>query len=115
MNRFGKGRLLGSVALIVATCLLSACMVARAQMRAGGGQMKGNFDDADVNHDGHVTLQEYQDYTTKRLEASNGRIATKFKQLSPEDQADRLQKRFQKMDHGNKGYLDRQDWNSAQS
>ena len=80
---------------------------------AAQAQMKGNFDDADANHDGHVSLQEYKDYVTSRLSNANGRIARRFKQLSPEDQAARLQKRFDKMDHGQKGYLDRKDWSGS--
>ena len=85
--------------------LLAAC--------AAHAQMKGNFDDADANHDGKVTLQEYKDYVADRLSTANGRIARRFKQLSPEDQAQRLQKRFSKMDHGQKGYLDHKDWSGS--
>lgn len=73
-------------------------------------QMKGNFDDADANHDGHVTLQEYEAYATGSLMARNGRLAQRFKQLSPQEQAARLQQRFDGMDKGHKGYLDRSDW-----
>jgi hypothetical protein len=76
-------------------------------------QVKGNFDDADVNHDGHVTLQEYQTYTTNRLMASNGPRAQKFKQLSPQEQSARLQQRFEELDKGHKGYLDRNDWSGS--
>lgn len=105
MNRFPQRRLARSAALVAVIGLMGAC--------ATQAQMKGNFDDADANHDGHVTLQEYTDYVTGRLSSANGRIARKFKQLSPEDQADRLQKRFNKMDHGQKGYLDRKDWSGS--
>ena len=34
-------------------------------------QVRGNFDDADTNHDGHVTLQEFQAYATARLAAAS--------------------------------------------
>jgi len=98
-------RPVGSTALIAVVGLLAAC--------ATHAQMKGNFDDADANHDGKVTLQEYKDYVTNRLSAANGPLALRFKQLSPEDQAQRLQKRFNKMDHGHKGYLDRDDWSGS--
>ncbi len=94
-----------SAALVALVGLLAAC--------AAHAQMKGNFDDADANHDGKVTLQEYKDYVSNRLSTANGRIARRFKQLSPEDQAQRLQKRFTKMDHGQKGYLDRKDWSGS--
>ena len=76
-------------------------------------QVRGNFDDADTNHDGHVTLQEFQAYATARLAAARGPRAQAFKNMSPTEQADRLQKRFQALDKGNKGYLDRKDWGSS--
>jgi hypothetical protein len=98
-------RSMSSTVLVAVAGLLAAC--------AAHAQMKGNFDDADANHDGKVTLQEYKDYATNRLSTVNGRIARRFKQLSPEDQAQRLQKRFNKMDHGQKGYLDRKDWSGS--
>ena len=105
MKVFTNGRSARAAALVTMIGLLGAC--------AAQAQMKGNFDDADANHDGHVTLQEYKDYVTARLATANGRVARKFKQLSPEDQAERLQKRFDKMDHGQKGYLDRKDWSGS--
>ena len=98
-------RSMSSTALVAVVGLLTAC--------AAHAQMKGNFDDADANHDGKVTLQEYKDYVTNHLSSANGRMAQRFKQLSPEDQAQRLQKRFDKMDHGQKGYLDRKDWSGS--
>ncbi len=104
-NFFPSGRPARAAFLVAIISLMTAC--------AAQAQMKGNFDDADANHDGHVTLQEYKDYVTARLATANGRIARKFKQLSPEDQAARLQKRFDKMDHGQKGYLDRKDWSGS--
>lgn len=73
-------------------------------------QVKGNFDDADVNHDGHVTFEEFAAYATKRLMESNGRMAMRFRQLTPEQQTARLRRRFDRLDKGHKGYLDRKDW-----
>jgi Ca2+-binding EF-hand superfamily protein len=93
------------IAAAVAVTLLSAS-IAEAQV-------KGNFDDADTNHDGRVTLQEYQTYTTNRLMQANGPRAQKFKELSPEEQAARLQQRFNTLDKGHKGYLDRADWSGS--
>jgi hypothetical protein len=78
-------------------------------------QSRGNFDDADANHDGHVTLQEFEAYATKRLMSANGPMAQQFKKLSPTEQTARLQQRFETLDHGHKGYLDRNDWDSAES
>ncbi len=98
-------RSMSALALLAVAGLMAAC--------AAQAQMKGNFDDADANHDGRVTLQEYKDYVANRLSSANGRIARRFKQLSPEDQAQRLQKRFNKMDRGEKGYLDRNDWSGS--
>ena len=90
-----------------------------AAMLAFGGvvdaqaQIRGNFNDADANHDGHVTLQEFEVYATSRLMAANGPMARRFKQLSPADQAARLQVRFDRLDRGHKGFLDQNDWNGS--
>jgi MipA family protein len=91
---------------------VSMVMVAVA---AAAAQPHGNFDDADANHDGRVTLQEFEAYATSRLMSANGPMAQKFKKLSPTEQTARLQQRFEEMDHGHKGYLDRSDWNSAEA
>jgi Ca2+-binding EF-hand superfamily protein len=93
--------------------MASAVMVALAGTPAAAAQLKGNFDVADANHDGRVTLQEYEAYATSRLMAANGRMAQKFRQLSPQEQAARLQQRFAKMDSAHKGYLDRNDWSGS--
>ncbi len=103
MTRIASHAPLTMAALAVVVALVGT-PIAQAQMR-------GNFDDADTNHDGRVTLQEYEAYATSRMMAANGRMAQRFKQLSPQDQAARIQHRFGKMDHGHKGYLDRNDWN----
>jgi len=105
MKSLTHSRQTSAMALVAMLGLIAAC--------TAQAQMKGNFEDADANHDGHVTLQEYKDYVTARLATANGRIARRFKQLSPEDQTERLQKRFNKMDHGQKGYLDRKDWSGS--
>jgi Ca2+-binding EF-hand superfamily protein len=75
--------------------------------------MRGNFGDADGNHDGHVDLQEFEAYATNRLMAANGVVAQRFKQLSPDEQVTRLQQRFDRMDRGHKGYLNRNDWTGS--
>jgi Ca2+-binding EF-hand superfamily protein len=90
-----------------------AVLVALVGTPAAAAQLKGNFDAADANHDGRVTLQEYEAYATSRLMAANGRMAQRFKQLSPQEQAARLQQRFAKMDSAHKGYLDRNDWSGS--
>lgn len=73
----------------------------------------GNFDAADANHDGRVTLQEFEAYAAQRLATRSGPIAARFRRFSPDQQTLRLQRRFERMDHGNKGYLDRDDWNNS--
>ena len=90
-----------------------AAGIALIAMSAAQAQRRGNFDDADTNHDGHITLPEYQAYMTNRLMAANGTRAQKFKELSPQDQAARLAQRFTKLDTGHKGYLDRNDWGGS--
>lgn len=71
----------------------------------------GDFSTADANHDGHVTLQEFEEYETPRLMQAHGMIAAHFQQMSPQQQQAALQKRFNKLDRGGKGYLDQSDWN----
>jgi MipA family protein len=82
---------------------------------AAAAQSIGNFDDADTNHDGRVTFQEFAAYATKRLTSATGPKAQKFKQLSPAEQTSILQQRFARLDQGHKGYLDRSDWNFAEA
>ncbi len=72
--------------------------------------MKGSFAAADTNHDGKVTLAEFQTYATRMLMMSSGFRASRFQKLSPAQQAAVLQKRFEKADSGHKGYLTPDDW-----
>jgi Ca2+-binding EF-hand superfamily protein len=92
----------------IAACALAAACLAASPARA---RMLGSFDAADTNHDGRVTFQEFDAYEIPRLMAANGPLAQRFKALSPEQQAARLQQRFGRLDSGGKGYLDRNDWN----
>jgi len=105
MNRSITGL---SLRLATLTAVICVAFASAAQAQA-----KGNFDDADTNKDGRVTLQEFTAYATQRLAAANGRMSSKFKQLSPDEQAARIQKRFEKLDHAHKGYLDRNDWKGS--
>ena len=61
---------------------------------------------ADANHDGRVTLQEFESWATDRLMAADGPRAQRFKELTPQQQAAVLQHRFDKLDVNNQGYLD---------
>jgi Ca2+-binding EF-hand superfamily protein len=99
-----------SKALSMAALVLAAALTAAPLAQA---RVQGNFDEADANHDGRVTLQEYETYVTNRLMSANGPRAERFKQLSPQEQAARLQQRFERLDKGHKGYLDRNDWNGS--
>lgn len=73
------------------------------------------FDLADTNHDGRLTLEEFEAFITQRLTQRQGPGARAFRRLSPEAQRARLKMRFQQLDRGHKGYLDRGDWSVAAS
>jgi Ca2+-binding EF-hand superfamily protein len=92
------------IAITALTCLV---------FTAAQAQMKGDFDAADSNHDGHVSFEEFAAYATQQLDNANGRKAQKFKQLSGEQQTTVLRKRFGRADRRHKGYLDRGDWSGA--
>ena len=89
--------------LIASVLVLSSVSIANAQ---GGSR----FAKADVDRDGRVTLREYENFVGARLSKSNNQRAERFRQLDPEKQASMLQKRFQKLDRGHKGYLVPADW-----
>jgi Ca2+-binding EF-hand superfamily protein len=97
---------LQAIAITVLTCLA---------LNAAQAQMKGDFDAADANHDGHVTFEEFAAYAKQELGNANGRKARKFKQLSDEQQTNLLHKRFDKADRNHKGYLDRSDWTAPRT
>jgi Ca2+-binding EF-hand superfamily protein len=75
-------------------------------------QNRGNFEDADTNKDGHLRLQEFEAYATKRLTDGSGRLARRFQKLTLEQQTARLQQRFRKLDRDHKGCLDKNDRDS---
>ena len=95
-SRIGTG-----VAILAVSAMLSTTALARAGSR---------FETADTDHDGRVTLQEFETFTGQRLILGNGKAAQKFRQLNPEQQAHRLQARFNRLDQGHKGYLVPTDW-----
>ena len=103
LNRFNNKR---NVILILLLGILVLSTTAHAQM-------KGKFDDADANHDGHITLSEFDAYVEKRMESANGPRAQMFKQMTPDEQATRLKQRFDNLDTGHKGYLDKADWSGS--
>src|ERR1700748_952612 len=73
-------------------------------------QMRGNFADADTNHDGKVSFQEYHAYASQQLRSRSGRMAQRFKSLSPQEQQTRLKQRFDAADSDHNGFLDRKEW-----
>lgn len=93
--------------LAAAAALLA--LVATTSVRA----MAGGFAAADADHDGKVTLPEFQAYATRMLAAGTGPVARRFQQLSPGQQAKRLQQRFDKVDSNHKGYLTPEDWDKS--
>jgi Ca2+-binding EF-hand superfamily protein len=97
-----------SVAHLAALALLTILLGAST----AHARMRGNFDEADANHDGRVTLQEFEAYVTRRLANVNGPRAQRFRQLSTQEQAARIQQRFNRMDPDHKGYLNRSNWES---
>ena len=94
--------LLAKVALVM-TVGLTLAPASRAQMR-------GYFGDADSNHDGRVTLDEFETYASTKLDTRGGLTAQRFRAMSPQEQGARLQQRFDANDSGHKGYLTQKDW-----
>ena len=86
-----------------------ALMLPLAANAAGGRQ----FDKLDANRDGRVTQQEFMAATGQHLMTGSGKAAQRFQKLSPERQAAVLQRRFDKLDEGHKGYLTRDDLAAA--
>ncbi len=60
---------------------------------------------ADADHNGRVTLQEYENFVGDRLMKAKGPQAQRFRSLDPEQQATILERRFHKLDKDHKGYL----------
>ena len=76
-------------------------------------QAAGRFEKTDLNGDGRVTLQEFEAQTTRQMMNGRGKQAEKFRQLSPQQRAKRIQRRFQRLDEARKGYLTRADFDAA--
>ena len=73
-------------------------------------QARVDFDQVDANHDGRITFQEFQAYATPRLMTAQGPRAERFQALSSQQQTAVLRERFNRLDQGHKGHLDRNDW-----
>ncbi|HEY6453003.1 MAG TPA: MipA/OmpV family protein [Steroidobacteraceae bacterium] len=104
-----------------APTLLAAALALAGTPSLGAGtadtaaQRGTDFDTADANHDGRVSLQEFEDYVIARLMAGHGPYALEFQRWSPGQRSARLERRFEALDTGHKGYLDRSDWKSMRA
>ncbi len=77
---------------------------------AAHAQTDKRFERADVDHDGRVTLQDYESYVGTRLMEAKGPRAQRFRSLDPEQQATVLERRFHRLDKDHKGYLVPEDF-----
>ena len=75
--------------------------------------MGSGLADADVNGNGHVTLLEFEAYAAQQLVVGTGFRGQRFREMSPQEQQAVLQECFKQMDYGNKGYLDRDEYNGS--
>lgn len=95
------------------SALLMGIAIASALALPAEARMLGNFDEADANHDGKISLQEYQAYAGQQMASRNGRLARRFKALSPQEQQARLKQRFDAADADHNGILDRKEWSGS--
>ncbi len=84
----------------IAFAVIALCVASTAQ-----AQSPRRFDRIDSDHDGRISLQEFESAMGNRLMKGKGRFAEKFRALDPEQQATALQRRFHKLDKDHKGYL----------
>lgn len=97
----------------IALMCLMAPVASIAFASQAAAQMQGDFDAADSNHDGKVSLAEFETYATQRLMAGSGMRAQRFKMLSADEQKERLKQRFEAVDADRNGYLDRKEWTGS--
>jgi Ca2+-binding EF-hand superfamily protein len=93
---------------VLATAVAAVALLPLSAQAAGG-----RFNKADANRDGRVTLQEFETLTNHQMMNGRGQRAEKFRQLSPQQRAKRVQRRFYRLDEGGKGYLTRGDFKAA--
>ena len=94
---------------------LAAGLLAGTAMAAGSGADKRYFDVVDTNHNGRISLSEYQDrftYAFKRMDANHDDVLGPEEQLVPhgrkvtlKDLLDRLEKQFRRQDKDGDGSL----------
>jgi Ca2+-binding EF-hand superfamily protein len=95
----------------LARTLAAATVLALAPLAAA--EAGGRFDKTDANRDGRVTLQEFEAQAMRHMMNGRGKRAEKFRQLNPQQRAKRIQRRFQRLDEGGKGYLTQGDLDAA--
>lgn len=101
-----KRTILLTIAILSVAALATTAQAQSTQTTSGAGR----FARADANRDGRVTFGEFESFMGARLMKAKGARGEKFRSLNPEQQVMVLQKRFQKLDHGHKGYLEPADW-----
>ena len=69
-----------------------------------------DFNDADTNHDGHLSFDEFNIEVRKILSSRDDFSSRGFAILPTSAQDAVLNDEFHKMDHGQKGYLNVNDW-----
>lgn len=95
--------------------VLAASLLAGSAMAAGSGADKRYFDVVDSNHNGRISLQEYQDrftYAFKRMDANHDGVLSPDEQLIPngrqvslQELLDRLEQQFKRQDKDGDGSL----------
>lgn len=73
-----------------------------------------DFNDADTNHDGRLSFDEFDTEVRKILASRNDFSSRGFAMLPTSAQDAVLNDEFRKMDHGQKGYLNVNDWREPQ-
>lgn len=69
-----------------------------------------DFNDADTNHDGHLSFDEFDTEVRKILSSRDDFSSRGFAMLPTSAQDAVLNDEFHKMDQGQKGYLNVNDW-----
>jgi hypothetical protein len=96
-----------------AATLLLLCAAALTFTPLAASAAGKRFNQIDANHDGRVTFAEFEQAVARKMMSGEGRRADKFRQLSPTQRSAQLQRRFDRLDEGHKGYLTPGDFAAA--